>query len=430
MCHKLGKSAEKCQFYAYFCDVEVKMSEELSRKKTCSKREIIKKFINKHREKLSVLQEASFEKGEKQLVNMMGMEPENQNTFPIPGVFIGILVWAFIILFPLILILDPSHSKEFGFFQLLDYYVPLFATLLIFLVNQRYLVPKLFFRKKYFLYLSLNSILLALVIVLREFSDFLQNRTSHENLMDFFSSYTFLGQNGHFEGHVVASFILADMMVCACCILISIFSRQVLRAFMLREKRRVALQYELDFLKSQLSPHFLFNTLNNITSLISFDPKLAELSMTKLSQLLRVMLYQAGDKNIALKDDLDVLQKYAELEKLRLDDKFQLSFETDIEKPNMMVEPLLVMPLVENAMKHCVDPKGGGFARIYVQQKENELYVKVENSNFPRKAKPNAGGLGLSTLKKRLELLYAGHYSYNARVEGETYIAELNITQK
>ena len=199
---------------------------------------------------------------------------------------------------------------------------------------------------------------------------------------------------------------------------------------MLREKRRVALQYELDFLKSQLSPHFLFNTLNNITSLISFDPKLAELSMTKLSQLLRVMLYQAGDKNIALKDDLDVLQKYAELEKLRLDDKFQLSFETDIEKPNMMVEPLLVMPLVENAMKHCVDPKGGGFARIYVQQKENELYVKVENSNFPRKAKPNAGGLGLSTLKKRLELLYAGHYSYNARVEGETYIAELNITQK
>lgn len=401
------------------------MSEELSQKKPFTRREIVKKFINKHRERLSVLQEARFEKGEKQLVELIGKDPESQNNFPVPGVFIGILVWAFIILFPLVFILDPTRSRGVDFKQLLDYYVPLFATLLIFLANQRIFVPKLFFRKKYFLFLTFNSVLLSFLLWLREFAWFIQTRGPEDTICSFFSSYAFLGVNGHLEGGVVISFIFVDIMICGCCILIAIFTRQVIRAFIIREKRRATLQYELDFLKSQLSPHFLFNTLNNITSLISFDPKLAEKSMTKLSQLLRVMLYQSGDKTIPLKEDLDVLQKYAELEKLRLDDKFQLSFETEIEKPNLMVEPLLIMPLMENAMKHSANPNGGGFARVFIRQKDDEIYVRVANSNFPRKAKPDASGLGLVTLKKRLELLYAGRYTYNAKVDGETYVAEL-----
>lgn len=427
MCHKVEFLGFFCRFLLIFVMKEVEMSQENVKKKGG----LVRKFVKKHREKLSVLQEASFEKGEKQLLELLGKDPENINTFPIPGVIIGILIWAFIILFPLILMGRPSHGHHnYDLIQLLDYYVPLSGTLIIFLANQRLLVPKLFFRKRYISYIVSNSLLLGIVLVLREFAAFLQDRDPGVPLANFFSNYAFLGPSGHFEMDAIVSFLLVDAMVCGCCILIAIFTRQIIRAFIIREKKRTTLQYELDFMKSQMSPHFLFNTLNNITSLISFDPKLAETSMTKLSQLLRVMLYQARDRQIPLKDDLDVLKKYAELEKLRLDDKFDFSFETEIEKPSMMVEPMLFMPLMENAMKHCVNPKGGGFAHVLIRQHHYEIFVRVENSNFPRKAKPNSSGLGLATLKKRLELLFEGRYDYSARVEGDSYVAELRLTLK
>ena len=403
---------------------------EESREKPQSERNVIRDFINKHREKLSVLQEARFEKGEKHLLELIGKDPENANTFPVPGVFIGILVWAFIILFPLILIVDPTRGREVDFNQLLDYYVPLFATFIFFLLNQRILVRKFFFRRKYLLYVLINTVILAIVLWLTEIARFLQHRAPGDSLADFITSLEFIGLYGRHKGYVVISFLLADVLICGCCILMAIFARQIIRSFVVREKKRSALQYELDFMKNQLSPHFLFNTLNNITSLISFDQKLAETSMTKLSQLLRVMLYQARDRQIPLKDDLDVLQKYAELEKLRLDDKFDFTFDVEIEKPSLMVEPMLFMPLMENAMKHCVDPRGGGFAHALFKQRGNEIYVRVENSNFPRKAKPDSSGLGLATLKKRLELLFEGLYEYNARVEKGAYIAEIRLFLK
>jgi LytS/YehU family sensor histidine kinase len=142
------------------------------------------------------------------------------------------------------------------------------------------------------------------------------------------------------------------------------------------------------------------------------------------------MLYQTSDKYIALKEDVGILEKYAELEKLRHDDRFDFKFEYELENPDYPVEPLLMMPLMENAMKHCVNPDGKSFVHIKIVQKGDELSFVSENSNFPRKAKPNASGLGLSTFKKRLELMYSGRYQYDARVEGDVYRAELKVILK
>ena len=89
-----------------------------------------------------------------------------------------------------------------------------------------------------------------------------------------------------------------------------------------------------------------------------------------------------------------------------------------------------MMPLMENAMKHCVNPDGKSFAHIKIVQKGDELSFVSENSNFPRKAKPNASGLGLSTFKKRLELMYSGRYQYNVGVEGGVYKTELKVVLK
>lgn len=388
-------------------------------------------FLRRNYERLAELQEAQFEKNERELIEIVG--DENDTQYPIPTFALMILIWMFILLFPLILLLDPTYPMtQVSFISLATYYLPLLATFLTFLVNQRYLVPKCFFRKRYVVFFAGNALILFISLLGREVFYFLILRKANEGIVDFFSNYCFSAGagRGHFSLWTVLVFLIALALICFVCILISMFTRQIIRAFILREKKRSTLEYELKFLKNQLSPHFLFNTLNNITSLIRIDPNLAETSMTKLSQLIRVMLYQTGDKYISLKEDVGILEKYAELEKLRHDDSFDFRFEYELENPDCLVEPLLMMPLMENAMKHCVNPDGKSFAHIKIVQQGDKLSFVSENGNFPRKAKPNASGLGLSTFKKRLELMYSGRYRYDASVEGGIYKTELTVELK
>lgn len=388
-------------------------------------------LLTRYRDRFAALQEAQFDKGEKQLKELLENSDDRSN-FPVPTFVLAILIWSFVLLFPLLLLLDPSapFEREVSMRNVVSYYVPLIGTMLIFLGNQRYLVPKCFFRKKYARFFLGNSILLLVSLLIREFSSFLLERLPGEGLKEFFSLYCFSASRGHIGVWTLISFLLITSLICVTCILIGVFTRQLIRAFVVREKTRATLQYELDFLKSQLSPHFLFNTLNNITSLISIDPKLAESSMTKLSQLLRMMLYQSSDEFISIKEDVDILKKYGELEKLRLSEDFDFRFESSLENPHLRIAPLLLMPLMENAMKHCVNPNGKSFAHISIRQTGDELYFRAENSNYPRKSKKGASGLGLVNCKKRLELLYSGKYTYNTEVVGDVYVSELKILQK
>lgn len=392
------------------------------------KRNKLRSFWRHIHERLSSLQEDQFDKSERDLAALMN-ENESRRYLPVPASFLMALVWIFILLFPLLLLLDPSTMADRGVMwnALGMYYVTLLSTMLMFVVNQRYFVPKFFFRKKYVKYFVGNSLVLIFVLFQREVVTFLTSRNSGEGIAEFWGSYCFSAARNHFSIWTIVTFVIVLSAICFLCIMISMFSRQMIRAFITREKNKAALQYELDFLKNQLSPHFLFNTLNNITSLISFDPRLAESSMTKLSKLLRVMLYQTSDKFIELKDDVDILLKYGELEKLRLSEGFDFQFDTKIENPHSMIPPLLMMPLMENAMKHCINPNGNSFAHIRITQDSQKIHFRAENSNFPRKAKPGASGLGLATFKKRLDLLLEGKYSYATWLEGDTYVSDLEI---
>jgi len=385
-------------------------------------------FLHQIHTRMSTLQEDQFDKGEKELIAILDSD-NAKDYFPVPASFLMAMVWLFVLLFPLILLLDPSApiAENSSLKTLAGYYVPLCSTMLIFVLNQRFLVKYFFFKKKYALYILGNSLAFAFVLFCREIVVFLSARDSCEDWRVFFGSYCFRSARDHFTGWTVVSFLIILAAICSLSIIISIFSRQLIRAFIAREKKKVSLQYELDFLKNQLSPHFLFNTLNNITSLISFDPRLAESSMTKLSKLLRVMLYQTADKFIDLQDDVDILQKYGELEKLRLSESFDFVFKTQIENPHCKVPPLLMMPLMENAMKHCVNPNGKSFAHIQISQNSESIHFRAENSNYPRKSKPGASGLGLSTFKKRLDLLFDGKYSYATWIEGDAYVSDLVI---
>ena len=389
----------------------------------------VTKILENQRGTFEGMQEASFSRSEKYLTDLLKEEQKSFN-YPIPPFVPLLLIWLFIILFPLATFLDPAviTSPKINAKGVIGFYVPLITTTLIFLLNQKFLVPSCIFKKHYIPFFIHNALLVIGAIFVREVAFFLLERNPGEGISYFFTSYCFSNmKGGHFNIWTVILFSILVGFVCVICVLYNVVLRRTLRAFILREQKNMALQYELDFLKNQLSPHFLFNTLNNISALIQFDPKRAEESMAKLSKLLRVMLYQTSDSTIPIKEEIDILQKYADLEKLRLDASYKLDFTTDLEDENFNIAPLIAMPLVENAIKHSVNPNGPSFARIKIVQKGNVVEFFTENSNFPRKKKSNEGGLGLATFKKRLDLLYSGHYEYKTTVEDNVYKASLTI---
>ena len=388
-------------------------------------------FVQKTRNRFAVLQEMDFERNENKLRELLKDDRELFQ-FPIPLFLPMLFVWLFMIIFPLILIFDPLNATalSININSMLAYYYPLLCTFFIFFLNQKYLVPSCIFKKRYGLYFICNSILVFAALFIREVAFFLLNRSPNEGFHEFIRLYCFSFLKGHFGPSTVLIFVVLVCLVCVLCVVYHLMVRQIVRAFVLREQKRSELQYELDFLKNQLSPHFLFNTLNNISALIQIDSKRAESSMNKLSQLLRMMLYQVKDKYITLQEDVDILRKYADLEKLRLDDSFDFVFNVQLENPNVMIEPLLMMPLMENAMKHCVNPNGKSFAHVTITQSGNKLHFHSENSNFPRKSSRKTSGLGLATFEKRLSLIYLDSHEYSVQITDDVYISDLILNLK
>lgn len=389
----------------------------------------VTKILENQRGTFEGLQEASFMRSEKYLMDLLKEETKSSN-YPIPPFVPLLLIWLFVMLFPLATFLDPAviTSPKINARGVVGFYVPLITTTLIFLINQKFLVPSCIFKKHYIPFVIHNALLVIGAIFVREVAFFLIERNPGEGITYFFTSYCFSNmKGGHFSFITVILFSILVGFVCGISVLYNIVLRHTLRAFIQREQKNMALQYELDFLKNQLSPHFLFNTLNNISALIQFDPKRAEESMAKLSKLLRVTLYQTSDRTIPIKEEIDILRKYADLEKLRLDSSYDLQFNVELEDENFQIAPLIAMPLVENTIKHSVNPNGKSFAHISIEQKGNTAIFRTENSNFPRKKKSNEGGLGLATFKKRLDLLYNGRYEYKTETVDGTYKATLTI---
>ena len=167
-------------------------------------------------------------------------------------------------------------------------------------------------------------------------------------------------------------------------------------------------QAELNYLKSQTNPHFLFNTLNNIYSLSRDKNDLAPESILRLSKILRYMLYETGGAYIAIEQELKIISDYIALEKLRYDDSLRINFNYDIEDMKQALPPLLMIPLVENAFKHGVsETRHQPFVDIHLSVNKRQLLFVVKNSSekLPdeRGVKEN---IGLSNLRRQLELLY------------------------
>jgi LytS/YehU family sensor histidine kinase len=185
---------------------------------------------------------------------------------------------------------------------------------------------------------------------------------------------------------------------------------------------------ELNYLKSQTNPHFLFNTLNNIYALARERSALAPESILRLSKILRFMLYEAGGAYIAIEQELKIIRDYVALEQLRYDESLHVSFNHDVEDMQQALPPLLLIPLVENAFKHGVsETRGLPFVDIHLSVTQRRLAFVVKNST---EAVTWEGGvkenIGLSNLRRQLELLYSD-YSLSVEQRDAVFTATLNI---
>jgi two-component system LytT family sensor kinase len=185
------------------------------------------------------------------------------------------------------------------------------------------------------------------------------------------------------------------------------------------------LETELKFLKAQYHPHFLFNALNTIYFQMDEDVKGAKRSIEKFSELLRYQLYDQQQK-VPVMQEIEYLQSYIELQKIRSSDKLQLNVDFDKQLNGQLVYPLLFLPLVENAFKFI----GGDYQMLVGAKVEgNNIEFRVENS-VPelKQSDAKAGGIGLENLKRRLCLLYPGKHLFTTETRNNNFIAELKVT--
>ena len=185
---------------------------------------------------------------------------------------------------------------------------------------------------------------------------------------------------------------------------------------------------ELNYLRSQTNPHFLFNTLNNIYSLARDKSDLAAESIVRLSKILRFMLYETGGEYIAIEQELQIMKDYIDLEKLRYDESLRINFNHDIEDMKQALSPLLLMPLVENAFKHGVsETRNQPFVDIHLSVNKRVLTFVIKNSaDSSSGAPPVKENIGLSNLRRQLELLYT-EYNLSVQQGDAAFTATLRI---
>jgi signal transduction histidine kinase len=196
--------------------------------------------------------------------------------------------------------------------------------------------------------------------------------------------------------------------------------RLINRRYLERERERARLtletaqletklaQAQLDALKMQLHPHFLFNTLNSISVLMRDDVKAANQMLVRLSELLRVALKNEGTQEISLKDELDFLRGYLEIEQIRFQDRLQVDFEVEKETLDAIVPNLILQPLVENAIKHGIAPRAEG-GKILIEAKRQNGFIRLavsDNGAGLSDSAKNENGIGLKNTQERLEKLY------------------------
>ena len=209
---------------------------------------------------------------------------------------------------------------------------------------------------------------------------------------------------------------------------VKLYFRSQEDADILSQIEKHALERQLQYLKYQVNPHFLMNTLNNIHALVDIDPERAKTSIVELSKLMRYVLYEGNNRLTPLSREVQFLRNYVQLMSMRYTGNVSISLDVPEVLPDSMLPPLLLVIFVENAFKHGISYRTKSFVEISLQPHGDRLLFSCRNSRQQKPQDENMkGGVGLSNVRRRLDLLFPGNYTLDIKEQEDTYTVHLDI---
>ncbi len=201
-----------------------------------------------------------------------------------------------------------------------------------------------------------------------------------------------------------------------------------------REKKELqtqTMQSELRFLKSQINPHFLFNTLNSLYALTLKKSDKAPEIVIKLSEIMRYMLYECNERRVPLRKEVNYLKNYLDLEKLRQGDDVDIKFNIIGQIGEQLIAPLMFIPFIENSFKHGLNNEiSKGYVHLNLEVQNEKIQLHIENSKAPShpvQQHKRSGGIGLVNVRRRLELIYPDQYNLKIEDNPTNYAIHLDI---
>lgn len=227
---------------------------------------------------------------------------------------------------------------------------------------------------------------------------------------------------------LAASFFVIAAIHGAVALVIHGFIRWYEEIKLKEELARRNFEMETALIKSQINPHFLFNTINNIDVLIERDAARASLYLNRLSDVLRYMVYETKSEKIPLSKEIDYIEKYLELQKIRTTNPNYVNFDVAGEPGALTIAPLLLFPFIENAFKHTENRKGENSIRVKIACEKNGFVFECENSyQTTSDSAQDFGGVGNALVVRRLDLLYPAKHSLEIRDENGLYKVKLTL---
>ena len=313
-----------------------------------------------------------------------------------------LMVWMVIILVPVLnsKMLEEVHvSLE----NILIAWLKIAPYLLIFIIHNSLIAPRLLLRKhRYVWYLVVNLLTITAVFSLVAIYEKYAPYDTEPYILNGKASFTDLA----IYWNILLGFFMTGLNMG-----IKLLYRSLRDEQQMEELRRQNLQAGMDYLRYQINPHFFMNTLNNIHALIDIDTEYAKSAVIELSKMMRYVLYESGSETISLKKDIQFIENYIELMRIRYDSSIDICLDYPATIPNKVaIPPLLLIVFVENAFKHGVSYNHASFIHIRIGYRDDAVTAVISNSRH-EKSRPGTTGIGLENVKKRLALIYQDNYT-------------------
>ena len=324
-------------------------------------------------------------------------------------------------------------------YRIIGGWIRIIPFLIIFIIHDRILLPRLYFANRRLLYFISVIVLILFVNYLFVYSSFIHNQFDK-----IFAYSQHLGQGAgavpemgpgraghvgrlygrggprgpwhfHFPATVIFTYnVIMSVLLVGFNMAIKLSSRYIENEQSRKTLEKENLQSRLNNLQNQVSPHFFMNTLNNIHALIDFDKENAKEAILRLSKMMRYMLYDSDKGKTTLEKEIDFLSSYIELMRLRLHESVEIEFRYPEAIPPLIIPPHMFVSFVENAFKHGISYRKSSFIRIFIEVSGDRIHFNIKNSK-PQISEENneASGLGMENARKRLDILYDNNYTLN-----------------